>query len=92
MCFRRSKKVNDVSVVDFRQIQRKPVKSPSWFECWCFITKRSVKTGFQALRKPDHSTRANPLSAVQNRVLQRILLTAGLVVFFIALVRGYFNT
>ena len=32
--------------------------------------------GFQALQKPGHSTGADPLNAVRNRAMQRIILAA----------------
>lgn len=87
---RKSKKVNDVSVIDFRQIQGKPIKSPSLLECWCAVIKYGVKICFQAFQKLGNSTRVDPLSSVQNRAMQRIILAAGLVVFLIALVRALF--
>ena len=55
-----------------------------------YIIRQSVKMGFQALQKPGHSTGADPLNAVRNRAMQRIILAAGLVVFLIALVRVLF--
>ena len=78
MCLRRSKKVKDVSVINFRRIQRKPIKPPSLFECGGAVIKYSVKRFFQLLQKAGHSTRVDPLSAVQNRAMQRIILAAGL--------------
>lgn len=90
MCLRRSKKVDDISVVDFREIQRKSIK-PSLFALGCAMIKYSVKRFFQTFQKAGHSTRVDPLSAAQNRALQRIILAAGLMVFLIALVCAYFN-
>jgi hypothetical protein len=89
MCLRRSKKVNDVSVIDFRQIQRQPLKSPSLFKYCLPIIQYSVKRFFQSFQKVGRSTQVDPLSAVQNRATQRMILAAGLVVFFIALIRAY---
>jgi hypothetical protein len=89
MCLRRSKKVNNVSVIDFRQIQRKPMKPPSLFKYCLPVIQYSVKRIFQSCQKVGHSTKVDPFSAVQNRVMQRIILAAGLVVFLIALIRAY---
>lgn len=90
MCLRRSKKVNDGSVIDFREIQRKLIKSPSLLECGYAVIKYSVKRFSQSLQKVGDSSKMDPLSAVQNRAMQRIILAAGLVVFLIALVRALF--
>jgi hypothetical protein len=90
MCLRRSKKVNDVSVIDVREIQRKPMKSPSLFKYCLPVIQYSVKRFFQSFQKVGHSTKVDPLSTVQNRAMQRIILAAGFVVFLIALVQGLF--
>lgn len=91
MYLRRLKKVNDVSLIDIREVRRKPIKPPSWFECWGFILRQGVKTGFQLLlQRAGRSARIDPLRAVQNRAIQRIILAAGLVVFLFALIRTLF--
>lgn len=91
MCLRRSKKVDDLSVIDFREIQKKFIQSPSRLECWYAAMKYGVKRFSQTFQKASHSTRIDPLNSVQNRATQRIILAAGLVIFLIALVRAYFN-
>ncbi len=91
MCLRRSKKVNDASVIDFRQIQMRPMKSPSLFKYCLPVIQYSVKRLFQSFQKAGLSTKVvDPFSAVQNRAMQRIILAAGLVVFLIALVQCLF--
>lgn len=91
MCLRRSKKVNDASVIDFREIQKKPLKPPSLFKYCLPVIQYSIKRFFQSFQKVGRSTQVDPLSAVQNRATQRIILAAGLVVFLMALIRAYFH-
>ncbi len=91
MCLRRSKKVNDASVIDFREVQKKLIQSPSRWECWYAVIKYGMKRFTQTFQKASHSTKVDPLSAVQNRATQCIVLAAGLVVFLMALIRAYFH-
>jgi hypothetical protein len=90
VCLRRLKKVKDVSVIDFREVQKKTIQSPSLWECWLSVIKYSLKKLSLTLQKADHPTKVDPLSTVQNRATQRIILAAGLVVFLIALAHVLF--
>jgi hypothetical protein len=67
------------------------MKSPSLFKYCLPAIQYSIKRFFQSFQKTGHSTQVDPLSAVQNRAAQRIILAAGLVVFLIALVQCLFK-
>lgn len=83
MCLRR-KKVSDVSTLDLRKLSRSPSQSPPSRSSWGVMIKWSWKIFY-------HMT-SYSLSAVRNYPLHRIVIGAGLLVFFIALIRAHFNT
>lgn len=89
MCLRKSQKRENYSFIDLRDMTLNSIRPQQliWRQRMVLLLKKL----YQQLQKLPVITRDYTESTDQNHVIDRLILTAGLVVFFVTLIYFYFK-